>query len=221
MSKLNFPAVVAKSPSTALQALGIDEGDILEYNPASGMYVVNKVEEDIGPGERYSYFAEAKGFSNKVIQALLESGVVENIPIMEISKEDKDIPESPIKEEPIQWETAELMMLCGRCGATEKVAQAVGGVSLFMPTTSGAETVLACSECGNRMSLIYENGRNLTEAEKDQLKAKQEAQNKSSKETLPEDYENKDYDSADDPQMNEDDVPDLKETSDESQKESE
>ena len=211
MSKLNFPAVVAKSPSTALQALGIDEGAVLEYNPASGMYVVNKVEEDIGPGERYSYFAEAKGFSKKIVEALLEAGIVEVLLVVEKEDEDADeVPGPSTQEEPTQWETAELTMICGRCGAEEKVAQAVGGVSLFMPTQSAIETVLACSECGNKMWLSYRNGRDLTEEEKAKLKAQQEAQNKGPKETLPEDHVDEDYDSAD-----------VKETSDEPQKESE
>ena len=210
MSEFNFPAVVAKSPSVALQALGIDEGAILKYNPASGMYVLIREAEDIGPGETYSYFAEAKGFSNKVIQALLEAGIVENMPIMEVSKDTEEVPGPAPKEEPIQWETAELTMICGRCGAEEKVAQAVGGVSLFMPTQSAIETVLACSECGNKMWLSYRNGRDLTEEEKAKLKAQQEAQNKGPKETLPEDHVDEDYDSAD-----------VKETSDEPQKESE
>ena len=59
--KKKYPAVKAKSPSKALQALGIDEGTILRYNPASGMYVASEEKEDVGPGDQYKYFAESVG----------------------------------------------------------------------------------------------------------------------------------------------------------------
>ena len=214
MNKENFPAVVAKSPSDALVMLGIDEGAVLEYNPASGMYVVSKEEEDVGPGEgEYSYFAEAVGFSKKVIDALIEANIVEELLIPEDEKtEDK----SEVDAE--HYDKADLTMACGRCGAEEKIVEAIGGVSLFMPTTSEAKTMLVCRECGNRMSFIYKNGAMMTDEEKAELKAKQEEEQKkqqeaAAKDPLPVDYENKNYDSNDDK--------DLKETSDEPQKESE
>jgi len=207
MSKFNFPAVQAKSPSKALKMLGIDEGAILEYNPASGMYVVSNEGEEIGPSDQYTYFAEAVGFSKSVIDALLESGAVEELLIAEEEKADA------VEEDVEQWDKADLTMVCGRCKAEEKVTEAVGGATLFMPTTSKAETRLVCTECGNTMSLIYRNGAMMTDEEKAELKAKQEEaqkKQKAQKETLPEDYVNEDYDSAD-----------VKETSDEPQKESE
>ena len=212
MSELNFPAVKAKSPSAALKALGIDEGAILEYNPASGMYVVEKSEdsEDVGPGDeyRYSYFAEAKGFSNKVIQALLESGVVEYIPTLE-NVEDEVEQLHPTGEETIVWERADLIMVCGRCGSEEQVAVAYGGVTLYMPTNSTAETVLACTECGNRMTLLYKNGGDLTEEDKANIQAQQAETRKTN--VVPEDI-------AKQP-MTPDEV--YKEISDEPQEESE
>jgi len=205
MSKFNFPPVLVKSPTEALILLGIDEGATLEYNPASGMYVVSKEGEDIGPGDQYTYFAEAVGFSKRVIDTLLESGIVEELVTPE-SEEKKTTSDPEID----MWDKADLTMVCGRCRAEEKVTEAIGGATLFMPTTSQAETRLVCTGCGNTMSLLYRNGALMTEEEKAEFKAKQEAQNKSPKETLPEDYVNEDYDSAD-----------VKETSDEPQKESE
>lgn len=170
MNKKNFPAVQAKSPSDALKVLGIDEGAILEYNPASGMYVVSKEGEDIGPGEgEYSYFAEAVGFSKKVIDALLEAEVVEELLVAEDEESEK-----PQDSDVEKWDKADLIMVCGRCGTEEKVTEAIGGVTLFMPTTSQAETRLVCTKCGNMMSLSYRNGAMMTDEEKAELKAKQE-----------------------------------------------
>ena len=168
MSKINFPAVQAKSPSDALKVLGIDEGAILEYNPASGMYVVS-VDGDSDVEVGYSFFAEAVGFSKKVIDALIESGAVEELLVAE--EEDTEKSTEPEVE---QWDKADLTMVCGRCGVEEKVTEAIGGATLFMPTTSQAETRLVCTECGNTMSLLYRNGTMMTDEEKAELKAKQE-----------------------------------------------
>jgi len=164
MNKTNFPAVLAKSPTDALKALGIDEGDILEYNPASGMYIVGS---DGDVDEAYSHFAEAVGFSKKVVDSLIETGALEVL--VEAESEEEDKPEEP---EVDVWDKADLTMVCGRCGTEEKVTEAIGGATLFMPTTSQAETRLVCTNCGNIMSLAYRNGAMMTDEEKAALKAK-------------------------------------------------
>lgn len=172
MDKLSFPAVKAKSSRESLTLLGIDEGDILQYNPNSGMYVVSKEGEDIGPDESYSYFAESVGFSRSVINALLEAGIVEEIVVPEPESEKakaKDVE---------SWETAELTMVCGRCGHEEKITDAFGAATIYMPTNSGSEVRLACDNCGNIMTLLYRGGRDLTEEEKAEIKAQQEEQKK-------------------------------------------
>ena len=75
--------------------------------------------------------------------------------------------------EVIEWDKADLTMVCGNCGTEEKITEAVGGVTLFMNTKSDSETRLVCPnpECGNRMSLLFRNGSFLTDEEKAQLKA--------------------------------------------------
>ena len=166
MNKKNFPAVQAKSPSEALKMLGIDEGAILEYSPISGMYVI---EGDAEEGHKYSYFAEAVGFSKKVIDLLIETGAVEELLVAEDETTEKE--KEPEVE---QWDKADLTMVCGRCGTEEKVTEAIGGATLFMPTTSQAETRLVCTECGNTMALLYRNGAMMTDEEKAELKTKQE-----------------------------------------------
>ena len=174
MSKFNFPAVLAKSPSEALTMLGIDEGAILEYSPASGMYVTS----DEGKDVEESYFANAVGFSKAVIDALLESGAVEELVVPETTDATSDE-----EGEVDQWDKADLTMVCGRCGAEEKVTEAIGGATLFMPTTSKAETRLVCSECGNTMALRYRNGSMMTDEEKAEFEAKRaEAQAKQEQE---------------------------------------
>lgn len=170
MKKKNFPAVQAISPSKTLQLLGIDEGTILRYNTKTGMYVANEQEEDIGPGQSYKYFAETVGFSKAVIEALLEAGGLKEVE-QDIEEEDADkadIEEAEnMSEEGIeQWEFAEMFMVCGRCGEEEKITDAVGGATIFMPTNSASETRLVCKRCGNKMSLLYRNGRDLTEEER-------------------------------------------------------
>jgi hypothetical protein len=173
MSKLiNFPAVEVRSPSTVLKQLGVDEGTILEYNPASGMYVLNKKSEEDDDGT-YFHFAEAIGFSRSVIDALLELNVVVTIPFADLKKDEgAEEPDVDV------WDKADLTMVCGRCGAEEKVTEAIGGSTLFMPTTSLAETRLVCNVCGNTMSLLYRNGSMMTEEEKAEFKVKQEAAQK-------------------------------------------
>jgi hypothetical protein len=165
MNKFNFPAVQVKSPSESLVMLGVDEGEILEYNPASGMYVVSKDGEP-GDGE-YPYFAEAKGFSKKVIEAFLEAGIVEELLVAEEENTDETVdPIAETEAEVTEWDKADLTMVCGRCENEEKVTGATGGVTLFMPTTSLAETRLVCSKCGNKMSFVYRNGDMFTEEER-------------------------------------------------------
>ena len=169
MSKFNFPAVQAKSPSDALKMLGIDEGAILEYNPASGMYVVSDDSDDVA--QDYTSFGKDMGFSKKVIEALIESGVVEEL----LTAED-EVAEGREEPDVEQWDKADLTMVCGRCKAEEKVTEAIGGATLFMPTTSQAETRLVCTECGNTMSLLYRNGAMMTDEEKVELEAKKKEQ---------------------------------------------
>jgi len=168
MSKINFPAVQAKSPSDALKVLGIDEGAILEYNPTSGMYVVS---DDGDVEEAYSSFGKEIGFSKAVVDALIESGAVD---VLQPTESEDDEQEQEQEPEVEQWDKADLTMVCGRCKAEEKVTEAIGGATLFMPTTSQAETRLVCTECGNTMSLLYRNGTLMTDEEKAELKAKQE-----------------------------------------------
>lgn len=157
MNKKNFPTVMVKSPTEALKALGMDEGAKLNYSPTSGMYVVDGEDEN---------FAVVKGFSATVMNALLDSGAVTELvePLEETDEAatDEEVP-SP---EPLSYDIADLTMACGRCGSEEVVTQAIGGATLFMATNSQAETRLVCNECGNRMSLVYRNGREFTEEEK-------------------------------------------------------
>ena len=161
MNELNFPAVVAKSPSESLVMLGVDEGATLEYSTASGMYVVS----NDGDGDVVS-FAKTVGFGKGVIDALLEAGIVEELLVVEEEKEVIDPSDEAEEVEVDEWDKADLTMVCGRCEAEEKVAEATGGVTLFMPTTSLAETRLVCSKCGNKMSFVYRNGAMFTEEER-------------------------------------------------------
>jgi len=166
MDKNNFPAVKAKSPTDALKMLGIDEGAILEYNPATGMYVVEVVDD---APEYESYFAQAIGLSKGLVDSLIESGAFDiEQPEEGPGEDDEEINEAEV----ITWDKADLTMICGRCGTEDMVTEAIGAATLYMPTNSEAETRLVCSECGNGMSLSYKNGSMFTEEEKAVIAAK-------------------------------------------------
>jgi hypothetical protein len=80
---------------------------------------------------------------------------------------DESPAEEPIKGEvAIEWDKADLVNVCGQCGHEEKITEAIGGVTLFMPTRSNVETRLVCSKCDTKMSLVFRNGTMLTDEEK-------------------------------------------------------
>ncbi len=162
-----FPRVKAKSPAAKY---GVDEGTEYYYDRSIGMYVTSSESEEVGPGAKYSWFREQSALSPSLINALLESGVVEKVD--EVSDE-ATTEANEEKKEIETWDKADLFMTCGRCGAKEFITTAYGAATIYVPTNDEAMVRLVCQECGNQMMLSYSNGAMMTEEEKEKIKAQQ------------------------------------------------
>jgi len=93
---------------------------------------------------------------------------VDNVP----SKEPEVVPEDP----QVNWDKANLTMVCGQCGCEELVTEAFGGVTLFIPTNNKSQQKLVCPDCNATMTLLFRDGSWMTDEEKAALKAEYDAE---------------------------------------------
>jgi len=164
--KIEFPSVKVISP-----IFGVDEGVVLEYNDIYKKYVSMNENEDIGPGEGEYYYS---GSSIAIDRRLVEDNLGKIFePTESISAKEKAKKVLEGTEMKIQvWDQADLYIVCGRCNHEQFVTTGTGGIQIYMPTNSGAETRLVCENCNNIMSLKYRNGKNFSDEEYEKVYGK-------------------------------------------------